>query len=299
MSVSTSTNPTKATFSLLEGGSAGTTFTVQYNPKEFKVDKKVAWKEVEEQGKSKSPLEFQKGSPRTLTMELYFDNTHMESPTSVYDDWVEKLLAATNVDTSPSGESSSSDKQRPTSVLFEWGGFELTGVVESITTTYVYFSAEGTPLRAKCQVKMKEWEPPAFSAGDTGSQTNISYDGRSDVSGGYQGANTDSRPNKKGSSPKIVTTTAGQTPQDVANEHNTTPQKICEDNGIDNPLYEFGGEDIVVFPGSDGQPADDGFSWGGLVDDVIDAAQSDDPAGNLANVGQENAGAINDELDLF
>ena len=47
----------KAIFQDLEGGG---TFTVQYNPKEFKADKSVSWKEHDDQGQSKAPLEFQK-----------------------------------------------------------------------------------------------------------------------------------------------------------------------------------------------------------------------------------------------
>ncbi len=298
MSLSTSSNPAKATFTIVEGDNKDKVFTVQYNPKEFKVDKKVSWKEHEDQGSEEPPIEFQKGSPRTLTMELMFDNTHLDSPTSVYDGWIKQLLAMTNVDTTPEGEPANSEKQRPSSVLFQWGDFQLTGVVESITTTYTYFGADGTPLRAKCQVKMKEWNPAEFTYGDT-TNSAIMYDNLAGVSGNYDGGNTDSRPNKRGSSPKVVTTTAGQTPQDVANEHNSSPQQICQDNNIDDPLFEFSGEDIIVRPDSGPSEGGDGFDWMGLAEDIYDAATSDDPAGNLANVGQNNASAVNDELDLF
>ncbi len=297
MSLTTHSNPTKATFTTLECDS-NNTFTVQYNPKEFKVDKKVSWKELDEQGQNESPLEFQKGSPRTISMELMFDNTHEESPTSVYEGWVKQLLAMTNADASPEGETGNNQKERPTTVLFEWGAFEMTGVIESITTTYTLFASDGTPLRAKCQLKMKEFNPENFSYGAT-TGSGIMADNLAGISGRYDPTNTDSRPNRRGSSTKVVTTTAGQTPQDVANQHNTSPQQICHDNNIDDPLHEFSGEDIIVRPNSGPAPAGDGFDWMGLVQDAADAARSDDPAGNLGNVAQDNASAINDELDLF
>ena len=268
----------KATFEDLEAGYG--TFEVQYNPKEFKVDKKVAWKEVEEQGKGKSPLEFQKGSPRTITMELFFDTTHEESPTSVYDSWVKHLLAMTNVNTSAS-DGGSSDKKRPASVTFKWGNFELTGVVESITTTYTMFSSGGNPIRAKCQVKMKEWEPADFKFEESGSRSGFMY-GELDLSSGfYDPTNTESRPYQEGSSPKVVTTTAGQTPQDVANENNTTAQQICVLNNIDDPLFEFSGEDIIVIPDTGAlSGGGDDFDWlDFLVDLAVDTAT--DAAGDL------------------
>ena len=126
-SPSSDTHPSKASFTILEGPSkhsGSDKFYVQYNPKEFKVDKKVAWKEKEEQGKDASPLEFQKGSPRTITMELMFDTTYNSSGTSVYEEWVKKLLVMTNVDATPEdGEAAKGQKKRPTKVQFLWGDF--------------------------------------------------------------------------------------------------------------------------------------------------------------------------------
>ena len=294
---SNSTNPAKATFTILEGDNADKVFTVQYNPKEFKVDKKVSWKEVEEQGQDKAPLEFQKGSPRAISMELMFDTTYDGAESSVYLEWVQQLLAMTNVDATPGGgESAGQGKKRPTSVKFLWSDFELIGVIESITTSYTMFASDGTPLRAKCQVKMKEWDPEAFDFDDaTGGQAFIFGEDIAAASGNYSASNTTSRPT-------VATTQKGQTPSELANKYGTSTQQICVDNDIDDPFYEFQGEDIIVRPNSGPvPPADDSddFDWMGLIEDAVDAAQSDDPGGNLADLGQENASPIADELDLF
>jgi hypothetical protein len=245
MSQSTSSNPAKACFVILEGEKADTTFTVQYNPKEFKVDKKVSWKEVDEQGKDPSPLEFQKGSPRTISMELMFDTTNEETETDVFEYWVEKLLVMTNADSTPqTGEATDQGKERPTTVRFEWGSFELTGVVESVTTSYTLFSASGTPMRAKCQVKMKEWDPEPFEYSNSSG-------------GGWAGNEI-----------RLVETVAGQLPADLAAQNNTTTQQICKDNNIDDPTEPFaGGEEVVVRPGYQGGaggPGGGGAGPGGL-----------------------------------
>jgi len=295
MSQSTDSSPTKATFVILEGDKANTTFTVQYNPKEFKVDKKVSWKEVDEQGTDPSPLEFQKGSPRTITMELMFDTTKEETEVDVFSTWVEKLLFMTNADNTPqSGEATEQGKERPTTVKFEWGTFEFTGVIESVTTSYTLFSGSGKPLRAKCQVKMKEWEPDPFAYGAAGAA-------------GWGG-----------NAIQLIQTKAGQLPADVANQNNTTTKQVCEDNNIEDPTKPFeGGEEVVVRPGSRGGPGgggpggpgggpggipgeDDGYGLDDFLEDLGEAyeqAESGDYSG-AGNTAGGAAGQASDE-NLF
>ena len=45
----------------------------------------------------------------------------------------------------------------PPIVAFEWGGRVLTGVVEHLGITYVLFTADGIPLRAKLALSLKEY----------------------------------------------------------------------------------------------------------------------------------------------
>ena len=152
----------KAIFQDLEGGG---TFTVQYNPKEFKADKSVSWKEHDDQGQSKAPLEFQKGGPLVVTMDLYFDTTN-EGNSDVRGKWVNKLLYLTNP---LIPDQNDTKKKRPPKVMFSWGGFKVTCVVESVNTTYLMFSESGNPVRARCTVKLKEYEVEDIAAGSGGS----------------------------------------------------------------------------------------------------------------------------------
>jgi hypothetical protein len=187
----------------------GAWFEVQYNPVNFKFDKPVSWKEHDDQGKEGS-LEFQKASPASMSCELTFDTTHDGS--DVRTSWVNKLLKLTNPEVSPSkGEAASLEKKRPHKVWFVWGQFALLGVIESVNATYIMFAQDGSPLRAKVTVKMKEWNPEDYEDGSGGS----SYDTQA---------------------VKLVTVGSGDTVTSIAMANNAQWRDICDDNGIDDPV---------------------------------------------------------------
>lgn len=197
-------------------------FEVQYNPKEFKFDKPVQWQQHDEQG-TESTLEFQKSQPATMQVELFFDTTHDGS--DVRTSWVNKLLELTNPEVEPtSGEAAELGKKRPPRVSFVWGEFALTGVVEAVNASYMMFGADGTPLRARVTVKLKEWTP------------------QNQYSGGGGGS-------AYGSTPiKLVQLQAGQTITAVALANGTTTQAICDANGIDDPIDGVSPGDTLAIP---------------------------------------------------
>jgi hypothetical protein len=141
-------NVTKAVFINLEGGGP---FQVQYNPTAFQYDKAVTWQEHEAQGTDKpSPIEFQKNSPATLSMDLLFDTTNEGG--DVREKWVNGILFLTNPMVKPSkGEAGKLDKKRPPRVTFMWSSFKFTGVIASANVTYLMFASSGTPVRANRQ----------------------------------------------------------------------------------------------------------------------------------------------------
>ena len=100
----------KAVFFAEAEGGASKSFTVQYNPKDFKFDKKVSWKEHDDQGQEGS-LEFQKATPATMSMELIFDTTHDKSDVRTV--WVNRLLSLTIPVVKPvGGQAGQLDKAR-------------------------------------------------------------------------------------------------------------------------------------------------------------------------------------------
>ena len=201
----------KASFIDLEAGYPP--FQVQYNPKEFKADKAVSWKEHDDQGQTLPNLEFQKGAPMVVSMDLYFDTTNEEN-SDVRTKWVNGLLCLTNAVVKLS--EGSTDKKRPPKVKFTWGSFQLTAVVESVNVTYLMFGSDGTPIRARCALKMKEWAPGEVEA----------HLPRDTV--------------------KLVTAGSGATASSVALANNTTTKQIMEDNDIEDGTEIPAGTQLII-----------------------------------------------------
>lgn len=136
-------------------------FSFQFNPKEFSISKGLTWEESKEQGQDKNSVQFQKGAPMTASFDAYFDTTGTGG--NVQSEWVNPLLAMTKAEIKPAtGEAKELSKQRPRAFTFTWGSFEMECVIEQISVTYLMFSSDGTAVRARAQVKLKEWKPPTF-----------------------------------------------------------------------------------------------------------------------------------------
>lgn len=207
----------KATLTSLDDG---VVFEAQYNPKEFSVSKSVTWQESEEQGDVRNSVQFQKGAPMTASFDLYFDTTGDGG--NVQAQWVSPLLGLTNADIQPAqGEAAELDKRRPRAFRFEWGGFSMDCVVEQISVTYLMFSQDGTPIRARASVKLKEWYPPDFGG----------------TAGGFAW-DTDKI--------QLVEVSGGQTVSQVADANNADWRQICEDNGISDPMEDLTGLTLYI-----------------------------------------------------
>lgn len=53
-------------------------------------------------------------------------------------------------------------KRPPAKVAFEWGAFKFLGVIKSLTVDYVLFRMDGTPIRAKVDIKLTEIKQGEF-----------------------------------------------------------------------------------------------------------------------------------------
>lgn len=197
----------------------GGAFKVQYNPTQFQFNKAVEWSPHDDQGQE-STLEFQKNSPASITMELYFDTTH-EGGSDVRAKWVNGLLAMTNPSVTPcDGQAGDIMKKRPPRVTFMWGNFTMVGVLKKVDATYLMFSSGGAPVRAKVAIEMMEWKPEEYASGSGGSGL--------------------------GSAPvQLVTVAPGETVTAVALRMGMSTKEFCEANGIDNPTADHTGATFV------------------------------------------------------
>jgi hypothetical protein len=144
---------------------------VQFNPATLKVNLSNTLKENPRGGNSRS-AQFVDKSSSSLTVELIFDTTYIDSQAEqIYQE------RARNEGCNPDAVTAGSDvrlltkriaerfckpvgsgqrMRAPKRCLFQWGAFEFLGMVQSFDETLDFFSPEGRPLRATVGLKLSE-----------------------------------------------------------------------------------------------------------------------------------------------
>ena len=144
------------------------TVEAQYNPQELQVDQNVPWKKPDaanQTGSQQQPtggedpiaLEFTGAEGRTMTVELLFDGVETDDPRSV--DVAAKVAVLETLARVRDPQAKDEKLRRPHQCVVSWGAKGLPSfqcVIESLSTKYMMFKSDGTPLRAKCTVKLKE-----------------------------------------------------------------------------------------------------------------------------------------------
>jgi hypothetical protein len=138
----------------------------QYNPKELQIDKQIPWNDHNNRdnrtgtkrpdSSTQSDLEFNGVAKRTMQIELLFDG--YEKGESV-EPQVERLEQLSTVQHFTEPE----EERRPHHCLVAWGAHPggmrpFPCVIESLSTKYTMWDANGMALRATCTVKLKEAE---------------------------------------------------------------------------------------------------------------------------------------------
>lgn len=130
------------------------TVKAQYNPQEIQIEKSVSWTAAANAKDDRPNLEFGSVAARTLSMELMFDT--YESGLDVQEAHVSDLMKLMAV-MDPGGNDEM--RKRPSLVQVQWGQRDMPifeGVVESVAVKYTMFLPSGRPVRATCNVKVKE-----------------------------------------------------------------------------------------------------------------------------------------------
>jgi hypothetical protein len=131
-----------------------------YNPKELQFQRSVPWAThplANHAAADQLDLEFTGSQPRTMDLEMLFDCFEQQNPDDPRTieqlvDVVETLAAVRD----PKGDAA---HRRPHFCVVTWGdrGVKpLRCVIESVTVKYTMFDRMGTPLRAVCNIKVKE-----------------------------------------------------------------------------------------------------------------------------------------------
>ncbi|MEV6488898.1 LysM peptidoglycan-binding domain-containing protein [Actinoplanes sp. NPDC051633] len=130
-----------------------------FNPAELTISKSNTWNASEKKGGNAPELRFQGGQSGTLSLSLTLDTT--DEGTDVTDH-TNKLLDLLKVDPGLAGSDKQRNKARPPWVEFHWGKLaSFKAIVESLQLKFTYFASSGMPLRAKADLKLKQWKDEA------------------------------------------------------------------------------------------------------------------------------------------
>ena len=127
-----------------------------YNPKEIDLAKQASWSDPKTLKQRKGDLidlEYTGAPARSMSLELLFDG--YESDTSI-----EPIVDRLNELASPRDPDSKDEEwARPHVCVVVWNEREIPKfkcVIESVNVKYTMFNRTGRPLRAVCNVKLKE-----------------------------------------------------------------------------------------------------------------------------------------------
>jgi len=128
---------------------------VMFNPKEYVLEKKTPWSEINTFGLDSPPVQFTMGERKRLSMELFFDTSEEKTDVRSYTNKVETLMLV------------NAQEHRPPILRFIWGSLSFDCVLEDLVQRFTLFGNDGTPLRAICKVVFKEYATAATQLSNT------------------------------------------------------------------------------------------------------------------------------------
>ncbi|RRR76948.1 MAG: LysM peptidoglycan-binding domain-containing protein [Candidatus Viridilinea halotolerans] len=128
-----------------------------FNPNAYTYHKVNEWVQGAGGGRNMPQLEFSRGGPARLQMQLFFDT--YEKGTDVRSTHTEAIWNLMLVDDSL--KDSKTQRARPPKVRFQWGqSWTFDAVVLEITQRFTMFLGDGTPVRATLDVTFQQSKDP-------------------------------------------------------------------------------------------------------------------------------------------
>lgn len=128
---------------------------VMFNPKEYVMEKKTPWSEVNVFGMDSPPVQFTMGERKCLNMELFFDTSEDKTDVREFTSKVEELMLV------------NAQEHRPPILRFIWGSLSFDCVMEDLVQRFTLFDNAGIPLRAILKVVFKEYSTAATQLSNT------------------------------------------------------------------------------------------------------------------------------------
>jgi hypothetical protein len=121
---------------------------LHFNPAEYQLKKAQTFAEIAIPGLSSPPLQWVRGGAETLTFDALVDTS--DSGADVDEEYVAGLRGLLDIN---------SKLHAPPIVAFAWARRRFKGVLDGLTVSYLLFDRQGTPLRAKLNITIKEYRP--------------------------------------------------------------------------------------------------------------------------------------------
>jgi LysM repeat protein len=121
---------------------------LKFNPTEYQLQKSNNFAEISIPGLESPPIQFVRGAAEKLSVELLVDTSDtLEDVRLKYVNALRDLMRI------------QIELHAPPIVRLVWDSEIFKGVLESLNITYVLFTPQGIPLRAKLSVSLKEYRP--------------------------------------------------------------------------------------------------------------------------------------------
>lgn len=192
----------------------GAPIVVRFNPTQYSLDHGNQIAEIGVPGLRAPILQYVRGNPRTLSMELLFDT--YEERKDVRKLYTDRIYALLQIERST---------HAPPICTFKWSGFEFRCVLERVGGRFTLFLGDGTPVRATLNVSFKEYIPVDKLVRDT--------------------------PTESADHTKTYTVKLGDTLTSIAAAEYGSPAQwraIAAANRIDNPRTLTPGRVLVIPP---------------------------------------------------
>lgn len=136
----------------------GDTFRVCFNPTEYTIAKRTGYAEAAIPGLDAPIIQFSKGEARTLAIELLLDTYTYDDGKDVRSEYLQKLESFLMVD---------GELHAPPPCKIVWGSLEFVGLLENLSSRYVMFLDDGTPVRVRASLSFKEYIPVSLQLSAT------------------------------------------------------------------------------------------------------------------------------------
>jgi Contractile injection system tube protein/LysM domain len=127
-----------------------------FNPTEYQISKANTFAEIPIPGLETPLIQYVRGDSEKLSLEALVDTS--DTLDDVRLRYVEKLRGLMSIN---------AKEHAPPLVAFIWDRPVLTGVLENLAVTYVLFTPDGIPLRAKLTMSLREYRSAAVQSAQT------------------------------------------------------------------------------------------------------------------------------------